>query len=183
MLTVGTLGRISGILPLTRRLTYTSSVVVFLSFAIMFASVVHDAIHGIVSLPIRHVIVVEPEARSAAGASALSFVVSGQCVSTSKSTSALGAGMRAFSRVKFCVAFQIVQTPETSLAGRTFIWLFLTVRQEMTFQVMVSREVSSNTDTCGAWPTATWDCSDSRASSSAAPERVGHALAVTGLGK
>lgn len=50
--------------------------------------------------------------------------------------------MWAFTGVKFRVAFQIVQTTETRLAGRTFVGLLLAVCEEMTLEVVVSREIS-----------------------------------------
>jgi hypothetical protein len=39
------------------------------------------------------------------------------------------------------VAFQIVQTAETRLTSRALVWFFLAVRQQMAFEVVVSRKV------------------------------------------
>jgi hypothetical protein len=39
------------------------------------------------------------------------------------------------------VAFQIVQTSKSGLAGRTFVRLFLTVGQKMAFEIVVPREI------------------------------------------
>lgn len=51
--------------------------------------------------------------------------------------------MRAFSGVELRVALQIVKTSETSLTCRAFIRLFLAVCQQMTLEVVVSREIGS----------------------------------------
>jgi hypothetical protein len=128
-------------LPLTRRLTYTSSIFILFSFTIVLATMIHNSIHGIVSLYIRHIIVVDAKAGSATRTPTLSLVMSGECISTSKTATALGARMRAFSGVKLGVTLQVMQTAETSLACWAFVRLLLAVGQQMTFEIVVSREV------------------------------------------
>lgn len=119
------LRRVSRVLPLTRRLTHSSAVFVFLSFAIVFATVVHYAVHAIFALALAHFVVVEAEAGSATGAPALAFVVASQCVSAGKPAATLRTGVRTLSRVQLGVALQVVQTAESSLARGTFVGLLL----------------------------------------------------------
>jgi hypothetical protein len=129
---IRTLRRVSGVLPLTRWLTDPlTAVVVFvaltLTIAIGFTSV-HDAIHSIVALAVSKV-VVNAEARAAACTATLALVVSRERIPTCKSPATFEASMRAFARVEFRVAFQIMQTAETCLARGAFIRLFLAVRE------------------------------------------------------
>lgn len=61
MLTIRTLRRASGILPLTRRLADTPTIVVFITFAVVLTPMIHDTIHAIFSFAV-HVFIVNAKA-------------------------------------------------------------------------------------------------------------------------
>jgi hypothetical protein len=123
---IRTLRRVSGILPLTRWLADPPTVIViFVAIAIGFTSV-HDAVHTILTLAVSKIIV-NAEARAAACTAALALVVPRERISPRKSAATFEASVWTFACMEFRVAFQIMQTAETCLAGGTFIRLLLAV--------------------------------------------------------
>jgi len=126
-------------LPLTRWLTHTTPTAVFVVLAFAVGLVVDDAVH-VVPLAVNHV-VVDAEAGSPAGTATLAFVVPGQGIATGESAAALGTCVWAFSGVKFRVAFQVMQTAETCLAGGARVGLLLAVGEEMALEIVMAREV------------------------------------------
>jgi hypothetical protein len=139
---IPTLRRVSSILPLTRRLTDSSSVILLVvSFAVMIAAMVYHAVHGLVATAIGQFVAIKAEARPAPGATSLTLVVPRKRIATRKPAAALGTCMWPFSSVQFRMSFQVVKTAETGLAGGTLVGLFLAVRQEVTLEIVVSREI------------------------------------------
>jgi hypothetical protein len=136
---IRTLRRVSGILPLSRWLTNATTVVVIVVALSILVTGVDDAVHVSITFAIHFV--VHAEARPAACTATLTLVVSRKRIPAGKSAATFEAGMWPFTGVQFRVAFQIVQTAETCLAGRTFVWLFLTMCQKMAFEVVMAREV------------------------------------------
>jgi hypothetical protein len=130
--------RICGILPLTRWLTHTAAtgINIVLSFPIVL---VNHTIH-IVASAIGHIII-DAETGSPTGTATLALVVSGQCVAASESAPTFRAGVWTFSGMKFCVAFQVVETAETRLARGALVGFLLAVREEMTLEVVMAREI------------------------------------------
>lgn len=135
-LPVGVLRRFE-LLTLAMRLAYAPSVLVS-PIAII---IVLDAVHAVWTT-VRSKVVVAAETRATACTAAWSFVMSCQCVATCKATTALFACMRPLTSVKLGVAFEVVQTAETCLAGLTNVWLLLAVGEKVTFEVVMAREVS-----------------------------------------
>jgi len=136
---IRTLRRVSGILPLSRWLTNATTVVVIVVALSILVTGVDDAVHVSITFAIHFV--VHAEARPAACTATLTLVVSRKRIPAGKSAATFEAGMWPFTSVKFRVAFQIVQTAETCLASRTFVWLFLTMCQEMAFEIVMARKV------------------------------------------
>jgi hypothetical protein len=142
MLMIPTLRRVSRILPLTRRLADSSSVVIVLvSFPIMIAAMIYHAVHGLVATAIGQFVAVKAETRPASCATSLAFVVPCKRIATREPAAALGTCMWTFSSVEFRVSFQVMKASETRLAGGTLVRLFLAVRQEVALEVVVSRKV------------------------------------------
>lgn len=141
MLAIRTLRRVSGILPLTRGFTDTStSFLILISLSIVFV-VVDEPVHSIVTPHIAHFLI-QAEAGTTASTATLALVVAGKSVSARKLAATLGAGVRALACVQLGMTFQVVQTAEAGLARRAFVRLLLAVCQQMTFEVVVSSEVS-----------------------------------------
>ena len=126
MVVIRTLRRVSSVLPLTRWLTLaTTTIFIVFPVAVVVAGV-DDSVHVAIAFAIRQVIV-QAEARPTACTATLTLVMARKRVPTSKSAATFEASVWPLASVQFRMAFQIVQTAETRLAGRTFIWLFLTV--------------------------------------------------------
>jgi hypothetical protein len=139
---IPTLRRISSILPLARRLADTSSVIlIVLSLAIMFAAVVDDAVHGLVTATVGQFVGIKTETGPASRTATLALVVPSQRVATRKPAAALGTGMWALTSVEFRVSFQVMETSKSSLARGTLVWLLLAVCQEMALEIVVSRKI------------------------------------------
>lgn len=141
MVMIRTLRRVPSVLPLTRWLTHaTAGIFIVVPFAIVLAGV-DNAVHVAIALAIRQVIV-HAETRPTACTATLTLVMARKRVPTSKSAATFEASVWPLASVQFRMAFQIVQTAETRLAGRTFVWLFLTVGQKMALEVVVPCEIS-----------------------------------------
>jgi hypothetical protein len=104
------LSGVAGILPLSRGLTHSPST--FLNQVVVLHSLlavvaVHDAVHGVVSLGVGHVIV-HTETRSSACTATLTLVVPGQCIATGELATTFIASVRSLTGMKLSVPFQVV---------------------------------------------------------------------------
>lgn len=130
-LPVGVLGRFK-MLAFTIWFAYASTL-----FVVPFIIVILDAFHAAVVAKF----VVAAEARPSASTSTRSFIMSGERVSTCKTPSTLVARVWPFACVKLCVAFEVVQSAKPRLAGLTNVRLFLTVGQQVAFEVVVASKI------------------------------------------
>lgn len=64
-----------------------------------------------------------------------------QRIATGESSTTFVTSVRPFTRVKFSMALEIVQSPEPRLTGLANVWFLLAVRQQVTLQVVVARKV------------------------------------------
>jgi hypothetical protein len=107
---------------------------------------VHDAVHtafaGLASM--RAVIVIlstkAAHARPTPGATALPFAMSRKRIATSELAVTLGTYMRTFTGVQFSMTLEIVKSAEAHITGLADVWLLLTVRQQVTLEIMMTRE-------------------------------------------
>jgi hypothetical protein len=74
---------------------------------------------------------------SPTSASALTLVVSRECVTTSKSSPAFGTGVWAFASVQLSVSLQVMESAKAGLAGLANERLFLTVGEEMALEIVL----------------------------------------------
>jgi hypothetical protein len=63
-------------------------------------------------------------------------------IASSKLPAALPAFVGPFSSMQFHMALQVVQAAESGITVHTFVWLFLTVGKQVTFQVVVACKLS-----------------------------------------
>ena len=77
------------------------------------------------------------------GAASLTLVMPCKSVPSCKATVTFRAYMRPLASMKFCMAFQIMEPPETRIASFTAERLFLAMCKKMALEVMMSGEVSA----------------------------------------
>jgi hypothetical protein len=109
-----------------------------------FGLTIDEAFHRFVVYAI--IVFVTPKTVGAAPATsttARTFIVSSQGISPSEFATTFGADMWPFARVKFSVALQVMQPTEAGLACLTHVRLFVTVGEEVAFEIVVSRELGS----------------------------------------
>lgn len=113
-------------------LTDSSSVIWTAPFVVVF-----DTIHPLAIWTI----IIAAKARSASSTTTRTFVVSCKRIPTGEATPTLIASMRPLPGVELGMPLQIMQSSESGLARLADIWLLLTVRQQVTLQIVVSRKV------------------------------------------
>jgi hypothetical protein len=104
------LSGVAGILPLSRGLTHSPStfpILIVVIHSFLAVVTVHDAVHGIISLGVGHVIV-NAETRPAPCTATLALVMPGQCIATGKLATTFIARMRSLTGMELGMPFQVV---------------------------------------------------------------------------
>jgi hypothetical protein len=68
--------------------------------------------------------------------------VTSKRIATSEFSVTLGTNVRLLTSVQFTVTLEVVQTAETHLAFRAYVWFLLTMRQQMALEVVMACKLS-----------------------------------------
>jgi hypothetical protein len=105
---------------------------------------IHETIHGVFAARSGIPVIVFPRIAahtgSPPGTSALTLVMTSERIASREASAALGTDMGSFSRVEFRMPFEVMEPSESRLTGLTHVRLLLAVGEEVTLEVMMSRE-------------------------------------------